>query len=450
MSRMRTIFDLYCQHALVRLGVIVVAFTMVFIRIAAIFSSRVSLWAVEDLLLVWYLGLLTLAFMFGIIIKRQLTSYQAQLLPGSRSIQVAFAFGMWVTVSLIVAWWLDNLPVIHGISLHKAPMVALIIMTFLTTIIVAYFSIRVIFISVYVLALFSFAHVMDIHDVIVRTPYGVLVLLASLIGLAGVFAWRLMSIRESSFEFAYLFAWPMHRSQEGEAWGFDKRAFISQSINPYHHLRGLWKRVYHWRIVDNQGNKALLVFLLLAMGAYEFYILNFSSEDGFYTKPYENFLLLVMVPFFMSLCFNYRILAYSGFTRLLPIKKEDVYFEWGVLLSYSAFASWFLCAIIFAVVPAFLLNLPFIHATKFWIYLLISGVFSQLTLFWFVYVAALKHSPKAIAHCVGYITLVLIIFLTAVLMNTIQTVALLTFALAIGAIFAKKSYQQWCRKEVEY
>ena len=99
MNKIEAIFNLYWQHALVRLSVIVVTLTMILIRIAAIFSSRVSLWAVEDLLLVWYLGLLTLAFMLGIIIKRQVTSYQAQLLPGSRLTQVAFAFGMWTILS---------------------------------------------------------------------------------------------------------------------------------------------------------------------------------------------------------------------------------------------------------------------------------------------------------------------------------------------------------------
>ena len=450
MNKIEAIFNLYWQHALVRLSVIVVTLTMILIRIAAIFSSRVSLWAVEDLLLVWYLGLLTLAFMLGIIIKRQVTSYQAQLLPGSRLTQVAFAFGMWTILSLIMAWWLGSLPIIQGISLHKAPMVALIVMTFLTTIIVAYFSIRVVFISVYVVALFSFAHVMDIHDVIVQSPYAYYILVVGLLVLAGLFAWRLIFIREGSFEFPYLFAWPLHRSQEGEVWNSSKVKFISQPINPYNQLKGIWERVYHWRIVDNQGTKALLVFLLLAIGTYEFYILKFSSDGGFYTKPYENFLLLVMVPFFMSLCFNYRVLAYNGFTRMLPIKKEDVHLEWGALLSYSAFASWILCTIIFAVVPVILLNLTFIHTTKFWIYLLFSGAFSQLTLFWFIYVAALKDAPKAIAHCVGYITLVLIIFLTAVLMNTVQTVVFLILTLALGIFFAQKAYHQWCRKEVEY
>lgn len=449
MNRMTAIINMYWHHALVRICLFGVALTMVMIKIAAVFSSSINMWIVEDLLLVWYLSLLTLGFMLGIIIKRQITSFQSQLLPGYRIIHIVLAAGLWTAIAMITAGWLNSLPVIREVALQKPPLAALAILTFLTTIIVAYFSIRYLLITVYVLALYAFAHVMDIHDMIVHVPVGYPLLIGLMVILLGLFITRLFLLREGGLEYSYLFAWPLYRCQEGELFSGTKRSFISRYIEPYYQANGLLKKISHWRIIENDGRKTLVVFLLLAVGVFELYVFNFSRESSFYVRPYENFLLLAMVPFFMSLCFNYRVLAYSGYARMLPIKKEDLFLQWGALLSYSTLASWFLCIVVFALVPALLLNLTFLMTTKFWVYLLFSGVFSQVTLFWFIYVASLKRSPVAITHCLCYLMLVLIIFLNTALLSTIEFIVLLIITTAMGINFSVKAYRQWCRREVE-
>jgi len=448
MNRMIAVFNIYWEHALVRVCVLTVALTMGMVKIAAAFSARVSVWLVEDLLLVWYLALLTLAFMLGIIIKRQITSHQRQLLPGYRSVHILVALGLWVIIALAVACWLESLPLMRGLSLQKAPLAALAVLTFLTTVIVAYCSVRYLFIFIYVSALFAFAHVMDLHDLIVRFPLGYPLLLGLIALFTIMFVGRLWMLREGCFEFGYLFAWPLHRCQEGDSLATSKGIYVEHHMEPYHLTDGLWKKALHWRSVEIDDIKGFGMFILSAVGAFECYVYNSSGTDGFYTKPYENFLLFVMVPFFMSLCFNYRVLAYSGYAHILPVKKEDVILQWGVLLLYSLTVSWFFCVAVFAIVPGFILHLAFVYAPRFWAYVLFCGTFAQVTLWWFIYVAAVEQKP-AIAHCLGYLTLVLVLFLKVGSMSASVLVLLLITALMAGMFFSFKAYLQWCGKEVE-
>ena len=148
------------------------------------------------------------------------------------------------------------------------------------------------------------------------------------------------------------------------------------------------------------------------------------------------------------LCFYYRTVAFRDYALLRPVRREGVAVQWGVLLAAALLAAWVMTSVLFGIIPAVLWGLPFIYSSKFWAYLVFTGVFTQMTLALLAYVATWKDQRMAVSLIVLYGAYALAEF-WGVPAYDVRTILLHTGSVAAaGIFFAAMSYHRWCREEV--
>jgi len=402
---------------------------------------------VEDLFTLWHITWLCTAFLFGILIKQQVISPLSQTLPGHRRVQLSAALVLLSAITFITFIWLFTMPGII-VAPQRGPLETLSILAFIITLILAYISVRAILLVGYTLALFAYDHVMDIYDMIVRNPNGLIILLAVMAVTVLLFGWRVWLIKDGMFEYSYLLAWPPHRSLTGGSGNTRRQICRWFSVRPFHSRRGLLNTAQHWSIVENTTLPGLAVLILAGVSAFEYFIFNVDKGTGFYAHPYNNLLLLTMVPLFFTFCFNYRLLAYGAYALTRPVSRENLFKQWGALLIMSLLSAWLLTITLFAIVPALILKLPLVHTLKFWLFLVFCGCFAQFTLCWLTGIASLKVGPKSIIQCLIYFLWLAILISTCASFNEATLLANIALTTAAGIYAGQKSYQQWCRKDV--
>lgn len=444
MRKVRAVFSLYSEHSLFWTLVIMTAGTM---AAASFASHHHQYWGwLEDLSTLWHLFWVCLAFFFGILIKRQMASPFAHMLPGYKSAHIWLALGLWILFAVVTVAWLFTMPKIL-VAPEKGPMEMLCVLTFLVTLMLAYLSIRPVFLICYAVVLVAYANVMNIYDFIVRMEGGIGWLTVLILALGSILVWRLFMLREGMLEYPFLFSWPPHRSMVGDM-GWGRPEFRGMLVTPYYRREGLIQKSLHWANLEREGMFGLAVFILLGAAAFELFVVHFGSPEGFYARPFANFLVLMMFPVFLTLAFTYRILAYGEYALLRPLRREDLFRQWGCLLALNLLVAWLLVVTVFAVMPAFLMGLPFARTGRFWWYLLFSGVFAQMTMAFLAYLASVKSRKSATVHCLLYLCWLSVVLTGANYWDAPVILALVFVSTAVGIMYGAVAFRKWCREEV--
>jgi hypothetical protein len=151
-----------------------------------------------------------------------------------------------------------------------------------------------------------------------------------------------------------------------------------------------------------------------------------------------------MLPVFISLCFNYRLMAFKDWALILPISRSELAKQWGVLMAVCFVSSWILVFVLFAVVPDLLLGLGFLKTFKMWEYLVFTGVFGLMTIGFLAYISLLQHPRKVITYIFVYGVYVSAEYMLVAWFDETVMLGHILLAVAVGILFSKKTYDQWC------
>ncbi|MEI7999414.1 MAG: hypothetical protein WCH62_07920 [Candidatus Omnitrophota bacterium] len=440
MKRVVSAISLYQYHPVVFMLAISLITLMVAVKI---FMSFGNYFMVEELMTLWLIVWMSLAFQIGIIVKRQVTTPWAHLLPGYRWSHASVVCCIFVVITALTLPWLTSLfgfisPLVAKIALTK-----LCIGTFLVTMVVAYISIRIMVLVSYALLLMAASHVMDILDIFLRVPFLSTVVTIGIGVLMIIFLWRILNLKEEDFEYSFLLSWPVYKSSEGVAASHKSVPYQKSKISAFYKMGNSFQKAMHWVRLESEDIGNLGAVLLVAVAIFEFYIVKFAPVGGFYTRPYANFFLFVMLPVFISLCFNYRMFSFKDWAVMLPIVRLQLAKQWGILMAVSFLSSWILVCVLFAIAPDLILNLGILKSFKIWEYLVFTGVFGLMTLGVLAYVAQLENSRKVIVYIFLYGVYVSAEYMLVAWYDERTILAHMLLASAIGVWFCKKAYDQW-------
>ena len=189
-------------------------------------ASRAFMTAFQSAIIM--LGL-WMTFLIGIILKRQLASYRASLLPGYRqahALVFAFILGALVMTGLV---WSSYLALLFhvGFDDHLAVVAAAIFVSVIS-IVLGYLSVAwLVFFSFIIFCLFSDPVYMAVGGALGFTPSNILTIVIAAIVLA-VFFKRFWDVMEESWEYPYLFSWSEKFNSAGRNanWAAAARALV--------------------------------------------------------------------------------------------------------------------------------------------------------------------------------------------------------------------------------
>lgn len=440
MKRILAVLMLYRERVLfltLALGLGVV------LAMGKVFVVKEQWFLFDELITVWLCIWMTLAFQSGIMIKRQMASPMARLIPGYRAVHIAVGGLLWLGVAVVTAWWLSGLTDLVGWRV-KAAWIILCLGAYLATVVFAYISERMILFIGYGVMLLIVGQTRDILHLLIVSDAVFFGLMAGGILLFIGFLWRLAVLSEGMAEYPFVLSWPMHRAKTQGA----SRPYAYRRVPEYAQKKSLISQAFHWAYMEDEDALGIGGMLLGVAVVFSAYVMFFGGSTGFYAHPYANFLVFIAAPLVVMLCFYYRSVAFRDYALLRPVRRQALAVQWGVLLSVALLAAWVMTSILLAVIPALLWGSPLIHSSRFWVYLVYTGVFAQMTLAWLMYVATWKDQRVAMGLVLLYGVYALV-ELWSVPAYSVPAILWHTgLAAMLGIIFAGKAYQRWCAEEV--
>ncbi|MBF0387759.1 MAG: hypothetical protein HQL20_07890 [Candidatus Omnitrophica bacterium] len=442
MKSLNAVFNLYWRNPLFLLlsGGLVVMMAV----IQVMWNRRVYFW-IEDLMTLWLIVWMCQAFIVGLLLKRQAVSPLAGLLPGYRRAVGCVAFMVLSVVSLATVAWLSSM---RWLVPDRALTVVglLCVLTYLATVVVAYISVPVLVFISYGALLVLVTRMLDILDIVINIP-GALIGLVGLAALiAGGLVWRAGSLREGCAEYPYLLTWPLYRSFASVIPGIQP-VYRAAGLEAYGQRCGLAGQAAHWAWVE--GASAGQTGLVCSLAAVLFMAwVVVTGGRGICGQPYGNFLLLVMLPLFITLMANYRVMAYFEHALMRPVSRAGLVGQWGFLLTATMASAWFFVAVLVVVAPGVMYLPAELAGTRLWVYLGFSLVFAQMLLAWIVYATTVGSVIGVAINCLFCVVLVMAEVWSMPYLSTRALGWQVLLAGGLGAWFAVTAFRRWCRKEV--
>ncbi|MEI8011541.1 MAG: hypothetical protein WCI27_03525 [Candidatus Omnitrophota bacterium] len=427
-----------------RLQLLLLAAGLLFILPFGHMAVRHQQWILfEDLMTIWFCLWIPLAFQLGVMIKRQMVSPMAGLMPGYRAAHIVVAVVIWVFVAVLISLWLSTVPCGVGARV-KSAWVFLCLGMYLATIVIAYVSERRTLFFGYGILLFIVGHTRDFVHLLVKSDPAYYALMGLAVCVFGCFLWRLAVLREGMPEFGCVLSWPLHRSKTSAP----VRAYIPHPVPLFAQKKGLMRRAFHWAHVEAEDIPGIAWILVLSPFVFAAYIFYWAGPEGFYAHPYANLLVLTVSPLAVMLCFCYRTVSFRDYALLRPLRRQDLAVQWGCFLMVILMAAWIFTSFLFGVLPALVWHMRFLEASKFWAFLLFTGIFTQMTLVCLMYVASLKNQGMAVAIILVYGGYKLLEALGAPYYDLAAIVWHLGLAVGVCACLAAMTYRRWCHEEV--
>ena len=460
MSPYRHILSLYYRNLAFR------SLTVLFVLMAGL--SRMSLvlghydWA-DEFFSMFIVFAVWLAFVAGVLIKRQFASHRASLIPRYRRPHVTVLYGLYSLCLIVFALWLTGLhPVI---ILQKTTLVVIFLLsTLMTTLVVliGYLSIpMVLFLSYFMVLLFSWQTFNTVMTVTEHPQYNLLVFLL-IAGLIGIFTRRLLTLKPYHFEYTYMMSWPTRDFVRNQIltsqpyYGFIRivknRLGIKArglTIPSYPREAGLWIRMQHWHIIERAELRPFWILLLLLTPVYILSLPGLTALHGFFRSPSRNFLLYAIAPVLVVLVLNRRNMTTWQYDIFKPVWKSRFIQERGLALISGLILSWLLIVMYLAVLPNWTLETGLLTQLRFWAFMLLSGSFAALTLGWTVFLSAVAQRPRTvIAHGAVLCLFSEFFFLAGWNLPPIWSLVSSIICFIGASAFFKVGYCQWCQKEL--
>lgn len=403
------------------------------------------------------------AFYLGMIIKQQLASHRASLMPHYRGAHILIAAAIYLGMMAVGYFWMFAYQPVLNIApvglwgIYFTCILIALIITYL-----GYLSIaRVLIYAYLVLVIFS-NQAFNVIALLNNSLYLALFTAAACALFAGVFVLRLNRVKEDSFEYHHIFAWPPRRLIVNQIRASQS---VSDAVSPifrllaspkktyiiprYNTKTDIFSRAYHWGHTENTDLKMIWMLILLAAPFILMLVNRQSALESFGRQVYSNFLLLSISPVLITIGANYRRIAYWGYDILKPVDRRQYMLQQGIVSMTNLLMYWALFAVCFAVLPN-IFSQPEIFATKkYWAYLFLTGIFAAVVLCWLAGLSCAKSPAAVITQGLVFGLTALIGFYCVEVFSFEQLMIANAVLLALSLIFGRKAYEAWCDNEFD-
>jgi hypothetical protein len=446
-NRIIKIFDLYRQNK----GFSMLTAIVLFTGIASKISYHMRLYALaDDLFTLLFIFTLWLAFLFGILIKHQFASCRAHVLPGYRtaSILTLMIFYL-VFIGLSILWGSGmklDFPWMPHVSMAGVWSTALIVSLFV--ILLGYYSIGRFLLYGYcflVLSSIFFVQIMDIYRVNHAITF-----LPLILWFTGIifFIWRLFSLREESFEYAYLLTWPPKESAgylKRKRLRVDAPSRLEVTGKKYPKKMNIMKRAAHWDLSEGKDVNFIWSVILVLAGIYVLVFFNVTWVINWLKNVNNNFFLLVFTPLVIVTIRHYKNLIFWGLDILRPLQKKEYFKDQIARVFLHVFQYWLLIGTVLGFIPTILFvtdgSVPILG------YFFLSGSILFLIISVLIYITANDENVTVIVNGAMLSYIVLLFFEPASFLNAKGYILTCLVCLAGGLIYIRRGYHAWCLKE---
>lgn len=453
MKKYRQIASLYFRNP----SFLVLAWIFFVSLVISRLSLRMKLydWA-EDTFELLFVVSIWLSFELGVLIKRQFANFRASLFPRYRVPHISVAGILAAILVILIVLWRKGIYV-PFISRQEYVGISLFcLLMYLVIIFVAYLSIsRFVFIG-YSLVLVAAAQSDAIISFLGSSPVVSKTVLLIMLMLIGYFLKRLLALREDHFEYPFILSWPrgdlFGRSPASDGLNrwmilINEKFFACQPIKAYPRDKGALVRALHWEQLNRGDFLGIFFLLMLLTPIYLWYVKTFSGPEAFYLKPYSNFLIFSVAPVLAAVCMNYRRMAYWIFDLIKPVDKKEFIRERAITYGLYSGVSWLLFCLYFAVIPNIWLKTTIWQTSKFWLYLLLTGCYSFMTMAWMAYLAALTETRRVILSGI----ILCVVTQAEFMLMPYGTINVLWWNILLVIILAgfltRLAFRRWCEVE---
>ena len=459
MNRYSNILKLYCYNPTFTILAGIFFFGAILSRI----GIHYNLFNItEDTMTMLFVFTVWLAFVFGVLIKRQFANHRASLLPHYRGAHLMMAVLIYLVFLAAAYLWEIGTAPNPILKITSSELMGIYLACLFMSILIIYFgylSIGIVLFLAYFVVLVIAGQTQVVIDFLGESSGTHNALAIGTGALILFFGFRLMKLKEEMFEYSFLFSWPQKDLVRNQL--RFSQVFVSLTdqirkllrikrralnISAYPRTKNILSRALHWDYIERTELKGVVILLVLLTPCYLYFVKNYPALHKF-TTPYSNFLLYAVAPVLITICGRYKQMAYLGYDLLKPIRKSQFFQERGIILFQDFLVYWFLFTVYFAVLPSKILMPAVLMTPKFWIYLLLTGTYGFLTLVWIVYMAALT-SPRAVI--INGISLCILTQMQFMLAGALSTEAMIINAVLSflgGALLTSVAYKKWCLAE---
>ena len=416
----------------------------------------------NDICTLIFIVTIWLACIIGIIVKRQMASHRASLLPGYRETHI-FAIFFWYAIFIFIVYlWeqglrLDIAYTENGfVGIYLASLFAAILITYL-----GYLSIGRILIYAYLLTLFISSQSATIVFFINEHPAVNYFFVSANIVLVILFVYRLRKLKEDMFEYHALLSWPpqsfirnqMKTDNKLQLWIQRKFPFWRSSrtvgvIPAYQSLKSFESRMRHWLFFEEKEFRQIGCFLIFFTPIYLSLISLIDKTHEFFMTPYNNFLLLTVGPILLLISANYKKMPYWKYELLKPIQRRDYILERGFGLLGSLELFWLLLSLFIVIFPSILLNPAALGTWRFWLYLVFTETFCVLIFSVLLSLICIKQTRKVIFYGIPFGFFIIIEFYLIPFVSARSILYHLLFCYVILWKLLPAVFRQWLKKEL--
>lgn len=405
---------------------------------------------------------LWMAFLIGIILKRQFATHRASLLPGYRSAHVlvfALMFAALVTTGILWSVYLAKL--FHvGFDMLLA-VVASGVFVALITIVLGYLCVAwLVIFSFIVFCLFSDPVYLVVAGMLGDTPTNIMTLLITGIVLA-VFLKRFLDVREECWEYPYIFAWSGRQNTAGynANWSVTTRSLVVLRkifgfknditvTSNYSSARGLFARAMHWECLKLENYKLGLLVLLALTPLYVFYIHLVPGHFAVLLKGHLKYFLLGIYPVVLSAGLNQKGIAHWGYDLTKPVGRGEFIREKGTGILVEIALYWLLALIFGMVIPYGILDPQRLFTANFWAEMMLTLSFALMTFGW---IACLRgtSSGRTVLSLIGLGVLSGYQFYTLPSTDLTGVIAKALVWLIMGVLLCRIARRKWMNAEFD-
>ena len=417
----------------------------------------------EDMMTMVFVFSVWLAFVFGVLIKRQFANHRSSLLPRYRSAHLTVAILIYFAFLVTACLWERGTVPNPILKITSAELTGIYLTCLFMSILIIYFgylSIGIVLFLAYFVVLVMAGQSQFCIDYLGESPNTRMMLAGSTIALILFFGYRLVTLKEEMFEYSFMFSWPQKdfvRNQLkatqifADATGRLKSVIGIKSRHPamptYPRAGNLISRARHWDFWDRQETTLIIILMILVTPFY-MEMVRHPFLHNFYKNPYANFLFYSIAPVLITVCGRYKQMAYLSYDLLKPVRKAQFMKERGAVLLQDFLVYWMLFVIYFAVGPNQILQPEVLATGKFWSYLFLTFSYGIMSLAWIAYMAALTSTRSVIINGILSCSLTQVEFMVVGYLPMEVMVINALVCAAGGVVLTVMAYQRWCGKEL--
>ncbi len=421
-----------------------------FVSRALIFSGDYILG--EEVWNVLFVATLWVVFYLGVLIKQQIATSRASLLPGYRGAHLIVWLMAYAGVFLLAAYW--NRDISPGLAVTRDGLYGGYVSCVAVSIgimYLGYLSKGRVFIYAYLASAVIALNVSACISAFEQYPVLVKIVLGFTMAGAVCFIHRLMTLRADHFEYPSILSWPpkvylIKQIGRGRSGMFRQRPL--PALSKYESQSGLLARALQWDpFLKSNVFRGIIVVAILTP-VYIWLIHHQPDTHAFLKRAHTNFLLLSMTPILATLSGYYRNMAYWGYDLLRPVTREQYLRERGLVLALHLLVHWLFLIWMVAVVPAWTLQPEIFSTARFWLNLSLTGIIALLTMAWLTGLSCVSSARLIILNgcLLGFVVLFFIYFSDVLPTAWLVAFNFSSLCLLIGVV--RLSYRYWLCKDM--